>query len=130
MAFGWWRWRKPKPTMASSAALAPIDSARTSRHAFMEAARGKDRTAQARRLLAWARSERPGLQNLGQLSAALASDAQRAAIDRLQQLQYANAGGGDTTDLATVFAQGLVWRIEGESNQDSPLPPLYPFKLD
>jgi hypothetical protein len=96
----------------------------------MEAARGKDRAAQARRLLAWARSERPGLQNLGQLSEALASESQRAAIDRLQRLQYAGAGADEATDLSAVFAQGFVWRHEEPSDQDSPLPPLYPFKLD
>lgn len=106
------------------------DSIRSSRNAFMEAARGKDRSTQARRLLAWARSERPGLQNLGQVSAALASDTQRAAIDRLQRLQYSEAHAEDTTNLAEVFAPGFAWRVEGESTEDSPLPPLYPFKLD
>jgi hypothetical protein len=96
----------------------------------MEAARGKDRAAQARRLLAWARSERPGLQNLGQLSEALASDEQRAAIDNLQRLQYAGADAQDMADLSAVFAQGFVWRREEQTEQDSALPPLYPFKLD
>jgi hypothetical protein len=130
VAFWWWRRRKPAQSAIPSTKTAPHDSTRTSRHAFMEAARGKDRAAQARRLLAWARSERPGLQNLGQLSEALASDEQRAAIDRLQRLQYAGAGAQDMADLSTIFAQGFVWRHEDQTEQDSPLPPLYPFKLD
>jgi BatD DUF11 like domain len=130
VAFWWWRRRRQGPADVPSAKPALHDSARTSRHAFMEAARGKDRAAQARRLLAWARSERPGLQNLGQLSEALASESQRAAIDRLQRLQYAGAGADEATDLSAVFAQGFVWRHEEQSDQDSPLPPLYPFKLD
>ncbi|QAU24229.1 protein BatD [Dyella sp. M7H15-1] len=130
VAFGWWRRRKTVPSDALREGSGHSDSVRSSRHAFMQAARGKDRTAQARRLLAWARSERPGLQNLGQVSQALASEQQRAAIDGLQRLQYAGASAEDTTPLAEVFAQGFVWRREGESSEDSPLPPLYPFKLD
>lgn len=130
LVFWWWRRRKPELPPASVANTASTESMRSSRHAFMEAARGKDRGTQARRLLAWARSERPGLQNLGQLSQALASEAQRNAIDRLQHLQYAGDAGDDATDLAAVFAQGFVWRQEKDASEDSPLPPLYPFKLD
>ncbi|GAB2564774.1 BatD family protein [Dyella jejuensis] len=126
VAFVWWRKRTP-----SSAPKAAPDSSRALRQAFMEAARGNDRSAQARHLLAWARSERPGLRNLGQLSDALASDVQRAAIERLQQQQYAGASDRTPDDLAAVFAQGFLWRDEsGHGGKDSPLPPLYPFKLD
>jgi len=129
LAFWWWRRKSALPEV-SSATPAAHDSARTSRHTFMEAARGKDRAAQARRLLAWARSERPGLQNLGQLSGALASEQQRTAIDQLQRLQYAGVGADEAMDLSAVFAQGFAWRHEDQPDQDSPLPPLYPFKLD
>jgi hypothetical protein len=132
IAFWLWRRRKPVPSTESTSrhAASASDSVRSSRHAFMDAARGKDRATQARRLLAWARSERPGLQNLGQLSEALASEQQRAAIDQLQRLQYAGASAEAATDLASVFAQGFAWRQDAESGEDSPLPPLYPFKLD
>jgi hypothetical protein len=129
-AFWWSRRRKPGTSSPTADASASVDSARSSRHAFMEAARGKDHTAQARRLLAWARSERSGLQNLGQLSNALTSDAQRSAIDRLQRLQYAGEHADDMMNLAEIFAQGFIWRHEGGAADDSPLPPLYPFKLD
>jgi hypothetical protein len=130
LMFWWWRQRKSTALSASSIHAEPTESSRSSRHAFMEAARGKDRGTQARRLLAWARSERPGLQNLGQLSQALASEAQRDAIDRLQHLQYAGDTVDDATDLAAVFAQGFIWQKETDAGQESPLPPLYPFKLD
>ncbi|MBE1158931.1 BatD family protein [Dyella acidiphila] len=126
----WWSRRRASVSPVSPSGVGGSESVRSSRHAFMEAARGKDRSTQARRLLAWARSERPGLQNLGQVSAALASDAQRAAIDRLQRLQYASASGEDATDLAAVFAHGFAWRSDTPAGNDSPLPPLYPFKLD
>ena len=96
----------------------------------MEAARGRDSTLQAHSLLAWARAERPGLQNLGQLSAELVLDTQREAIERLQRAQYAHHSTSGANDLATVFANGFVWRVEKASTDDSPLPPLYPFKLD
>jgi hypothetical protein len=130
IAFWLWRRRKPSPSTKPASRSASSDSTRSSRHAFMDAARGKDRATQARRLLAWARSERPGLQNLGQLSEALVSEEQRAAIDQLQRLQYASASAEAAMDLASVFAQGFAWRQDAESSEDSPLPPLYPFKLD
>ncbi|GLQ96878.1 BatD family protein [Dyella mobilis] len=126
----WWWSRRQRQTKPPVSGPSIQESSRASRQAFMEAARGNDRATQARRLLAWARSERPGLHNLGQLSAALASEPQRAAIERLQQLQYARAGVDDGSDLAAVFAQGFDWKSEGGPQQDSPLPPLYPFKLD
>ncbi|RUL64077.1 protein BatD [Dyella dinghuensis] len=127
-AFLWWRRSRRKP--ASSGLPRAMDSARHLRHAFMDAARGRDSTLQAHSLLAWARAERPGLQNLGQLSAELNSDAQREAIERLQRAQYADHATSGTTDLAAVFVNGFVWRVENTSANDSPLPPLYPFKLD
>jgi hypothetical protein len=103
---------------------------KTSRQTFLGAARGNDRQAQARRLLAWARAERPGLRNLGELAEALASEEQRAAIDLLQREQYAGVSTGQRMDLAATFANGFVWRRDDTSETASPLPPLYPFKLD
>ena len=129
-AGAFWLFRRRKPAGTPSIHLASTDSARVLRKAFMDAARGHDPAAQAHHLLAWARAERPGLQNLGQLSAMLASDPQRTAIEHLQRQQYAGAPTGDAVDLAATFAQGFVWRSENEFDSDSPLPPLYPFKLD
>ena len=108
----------------------PVDSARALRQSFLDAVQSNDRTAQPRRLLAWARTERPELRNLGQVAEALASEEQRAAIEHLQREQYAGVNADQRIDVAAAFAKGFVWRQENTSEADSPLPPLYPFKLD
>lgn len=108
----------------------PPESTRALRQAFLDAAQGDDRPTQARRLLAWARAERPGLRNLGLVAEALASEGQRLAIRQLQREQYAGAMAGRPLDLAAAFAHGFAWRPDEPAETDSPLPPLYPFKLD
>lgn len=105
-------------------------STRSLQQAFLESAHGDDRSVQARRLLAWARAERPALRNLGQVAEALASDEQRAAIQLLQREQYAGVSANRRMDLAAIFATGFAWRQAGKTDTGSPLPPLYPFKLD
>jgi hypothetical protein len=126
---GWllWRWRRRRAPAAATTATA-VDTTRQLRLAFLAAARGSDTAAQVRSLLAWARAERPSLRNLGDLSAALADEAQRRAIDRLQQRRYAGAASGEE-DLAAVFKRGFVWRASGPAPTDQDLPPLYPFNL-
>lgn len=124
---GWLLWRRRRTSVASPAAAA-ADTTRQLRLAFLAAARGSDTSAQVRSLLAWARAERPSLRNLGELVAALADDAQRRAIDHLQQRHYAGAAS-DEDDLAAVFKQGFVWRGSGPASTDQDLPPLYPFNL-
>lgn len=131
-AFVWFyvrRKRSPVPVTTKSHAE-PVDSTRTLRQAFLESARGNDRAVQARRLLAWARAERPALRNLGQVAEALASHEQCAAIELLQREQYAGVSAEARIDLAALFATGFAWRQDEKSAADSPLPPLYPFKLD
>jgi hypothetical protein len=109
--------------------VAPPDT-RALREAFLAAARAGDAADQARALLAWARAERPDLQNLGALSAALASEPQRAAIAALQRRRYAEAtAGADGAGLRAAFERGFAWRGERPHDDDSPLPPLYPFDL-
>lgn len=132
VAFAWlYSKRKRAPTLASTKQrMEPTDSTRALRQAFLESARGDDRVTQARRLLAWARAERPGLRNLGQVADALASDQQRAAIALLQREQYAGVSAETRIDLATLFAKGFAWRQDNRAETESPLPPLYPFKLD
>ena len=128
-------WRRRRPSSAAPAASPtpaankPQRSARDGREAFMQAARGTDAAAQAHALLDWARSERPQLPNLGALAAALSSEAQRAAIADLQRRHYAGAAGERAVDLAAAFARGFAWRSEGSGDDDSPLPPLYPFDV-
>lgn len=130
-AFGWLYRRKR--VSAPAAVVRPVetvDTARPLRQQFLDAAQGDDRAAQARKLLAWARAERPQLRNLGQLAESLASGEQRAAIEWLQREQYADAPVATRVDLATAFAHGLRWRPAADAETKSPLPPLYPFKLD
>lgn len=130
-AFAWfYNKRKRAPASVTKQRSEPTDSTRTLRQAFLESARGHDRATQARRLLAWARAERPGLRNLGQVADALASDEQRAAIATLQREQYAGVSAETRVDLAAAFAKGFAWQQSDKADIESPLPPLYPFKLD
>ncbi|HET6553693.1 MAG TPA: BatD family protein [Dyella sp.] len=97
---------------------------------FLAAARGGNPSLQASALLQWARAERPGVQNLGDLARLLASVPQQDAIGALQRRQYAGIdepGLGDR--LATVFRNGFSWRGKGDTGDASPLPPLYPFNV-
>ncbi|RDS82949.1 protein BatD [Dyella monticola] len=129
--FGGLYWRRRSSTLASAHKKTDdsTDSARAQRQAFTDAARGSDLAVQARRLLAWARAERPALRNLGEVAEALASEEQRAAIALLQREQYASVSAQKRIDLAALFAKGFAWRTD-DVQADSPLPPLYPFKLD
>ncbi|GLQ92402.1 BatD family protein [Dyella acidisoli] len=131
VAFGWfYRSKRSRASHATTSHSESGDSARALRQAFLDAVHSNDRPAQPRRLLAWARVERPGLRNLGQVAEALASEEQRAAIEQLQREQYAGVNAEQRINVAAAFAKGFVWRQENTSEVDSPLPPLYPFKLD
>lgn len=126
---GWLLWRRHRTAAPAAAPVSTAHSAKSLRLAFLAAARGSDTAAQVRSLLAWARAERPSLQHLGDLSAALADEAQRGAIAHLQQRRYgATATSGDD-DLATAFKRGFGWRTSGPMQADPDLPPLYPFNL-
>lgn len=131
LAFAWWyRSKRSRGTHPPARRAEPADTTRALRQAFLEAARGNDSPVQARCLLAWARSERPELRNLGEVAEALASSEQRAAIEQLQREHYAGVRTAQRIDLAAVFAKGFAWRQAKAAETDSPLPPLYPFKLD
>jgi hypothetical protein len=124
LAAWWFRRRRTRPDPAAPVAA----SRRAARLAFLAAARGGDAAAQAHALMAWARSERPGLASLGALAEALDAPAQREAIGQLQRRRFAAAAGGPAPDLAAAFRQGFSWR-EARSGDGPSLPPLYPFKL-
>ncbi|PWK83513.1 BatD family protein [Fulvimonas soli] len=131
-ALGWWLGRRggrrAAPRESATAVVAP--PARRLREAFLAAARGTDAAAQEQALLAWARSERPQLRNLGELADALAAPAQREAIAALQRQRYAGAPATAGTALAAAFVRGFAWRDgAGKDGDEPPLPPLYPFKL-
>lgn len=129
--FAWWWWRR-RPGMPTRQREAVPSANRQLRAAFLAAARGGDAGAQAQALLAWARAERPGLVNLGEVAAALASDAQQEAIEALQRERYGVGAATISGDrLAEAFRDGFQWRSAGAPPAtDSSLPPLYPFKLD
>ncbi len=129
-ALAWWLWSRRRGATADTAPLPARSSARALQLAFLAAARGSDAAAQARSLLAWARTERPTLQHLGELAAALDDAAQCAAIDTLQQRQYAGVAMAEAgTYLAEAFRDGFAWRSAGQGEAGAELPPLYPFKL-
>lgn len=125
----WW-WHRRRHAPSTTAQVASAVSPRQCQLSFLAAARGNDPTAQAHSLLKWARAERPAIQHLGELAAALDDAAQRAAIAALQHRCYGGtplAGGG--TELAEAFKRGFVWRAAEAGDEGSVLPPLYPFKL-
>ena len=126
----WLLWRRrPRTPSVIAPTLARASSAQC-QQAFMAAARGGNAAAHVRSLLAWARAERPLIQNLGDLSAALDDAVQRAAIAALQQRHYAGTSMPDGgAALAEVFKRGFVWRRADAGEDGSDLPPLYPFKL-
>lgn len=126
----WWLRQRRGAAKKTVATAPPAMSARQQQLAFLAAARGSDTAAQAQTLLAWARAERPHIQHLGELSAALDDAAQCAAIDALQQRRYAPASSGMVGDsLAQAFKNGFAWRRGEAGAPQEPLPPLYPFKL-
>lgn len=125
----WWLWRRRRMSPVSTPPTARASS-RQCQRVFLAAAHGNDPAAQARSLLAWARAERPAIQHLGELAAALDDASQRAAIATLQQRHYAGTPvSGDGSKLAEAFKRGLVWRVADAGDDGSELPPLYPFKL-
>jgi hypothetical protein len=130
----WWLRRRGRGRSATDPvpAAAVATTARQAQLDFLAAARGSDVAAQVRLLLAWARAERPAIQHLGELSAALDDAPQRAAIGALQERHYASVPGASHTaviDLAGAFNRGFAWRDAAPDESTAVLPPLYPFKL-
>ena len=126
----WWRRRRRTAALPGVTATKGPTSARDAQQAFLQAALGTDAAAQSRTLLAWSRAERPAVQHLGDLSSMLADEQQRAAIASLQQRRYATGfAQPNHPPLADAFQRGFHWRVDGKGDDDSELPPLYPFKL-
>jgi hypothetical protein len=125
-----WRRRHRGEVTAPAKTVEMHGSSARLRAAFLVEARGNDTGRQASALLAWARAERPALQNLGELAQALSAGPQREAIDALQRKQYRGAEEpGLSQRLAAAFQQGFAWQPMTGATETSPLPPLYPFNL-
>ena len=133
-ALAWW-WQRRRREKARTSDAPPTEAAATpsvrqSRLRFLAAARDVDSTEQSHSLLAWARTDRPAIRSLGDLLEALDDPSQRSAIAELQRRAYAaGSAPGESTDLARAFKHGFLWKIPASTEDDSSLPPLYPFKL-
>ncbi|HEY0179688.1 MAG TPA: BatD family protein [Dokdonella sp.] len=122
----WWRSRGAPATAVASVPPAADSSAQ--RAAFLRACSLGEFAAAERALVAWARSERADVRNLGELSARLADLLQREALAELQRVRYAGAASqGLGTRLQQAFKNGLAWVGSPTSRTAaSALPALYP----
>lgn len=128
----WWIFRRRHPGKATPTMPGGNTSAgsRELRATFLIAAQGSDPARQAGALMAWAKSERPSLQNLGDLAAALGSQPQREAIAALQRRRYAaDEPSASDGGLAKTFREGFVWKAPTSSLPTGGLPSLYPFDV-
>jgi hypothetical protein len=121
----WWRSRSQQVVVAPNAP--PPAGAAAHRAAFLRAAALGELAGAERALVAWARSERPDVRNLGELAHRLDDAAQREALATLQKARYA---GGSTegvgSQLERAFKGGIVWaRAAVAAKPDSVLPGLY-----
>jgi oxygen tolerance protein BatD len=122
----WWRSRRTAtPAVAD---IAPQAGASAQRAAFLRACSMGELAGAERALIAWARSERPDVRNLGELATRLENPAQLDALAALQRARYAGAPAqGVGGQLERAFRGGLAWRSEAARSEDkSPLPTLYP----
>ena len=122
----WWRSRRADPIAAANAP--PASGISAQRAAFLRAAALGELAGAERALVAWARSERPDVRNLGELGVRLHDAAQRDALAALQRARYAGASAqGVGSQLERAFKGGFAWtRPAAASKNASPLPALYP----
>jgi len=123
----WWRSRRA--TFATSAQPAAHDAGSSAHRAvFLRAASLGEIAGAERALIAWARSERPDVRNIGELTGRLQDPAQHEALAALQRARYAGAPTqGVGAQLERAFKGGLAWRKSASDRKDkSPLPALYP----
>ena len=124
----WWRTRGARPTVRVDAAIPPNAGSAAHRAVFLKACSLGELAGAERALVAWARSERPDVRNLGELAVRLDSAAQTDALAALQRARYAGAAKqGVGSQLERAFKAGLAWRKPAApSGQKSALPALYP----
>lgn len=120
----WWKSRRSPPDVAPAAAPPPTSG----RSAFLRACAMGDLVGAERALVAWARGERAGVRNLGELITALDSAGQCEALAELLRMRYAGATTeGLGARLTRAFRDGIAWRDAKTVAGEAPaLPPLYP----
>jgi oxygen tolerance protein BatD len=124
----WWQARGATPNVRADAAPPPAAGSSAQRAAFLRAAALGELAGAERALVAWARSERPDVRNLGELAVRLDSGAQTEALAALQRARYAGASAqGVGAALERAFKPGLAWRkAVVPATPKSALPALYP----
>jgi oxygen tolerance protein BatD len=124
----WWRTRGAASAVRVDAAPSPHAGSAAHRAVFLKACSLGELAGAERALVAWARSERPDVRNLGELAVRLDSPAQTDALAALQRARYAGASKqGVGSQLERAFKPGLAWRKPAApSGQKSALPALYP----
>jgi hypothetical protein len=124
----WWLHSRRAPKVRASVDDASTAKASTHRAAFLRACSLGEFAAAERALVAWSRSERGEVRNLGELARRLGDERQRDALARLQAARYAGASSeGLGTLLHNAFKGGLAWtRVPATRASDEPLPALYP----
>lgn len=123
-------WRRSRRGLAVSVAGTPAVAvgASAQRAVFLRACALGEFAGAERALVAWARSERADVRNLGELATRLADGSQREALADLQRTRYAGgASDGLASRLQRAFSPGLAWPDERTRRADaSALPALYP----
>ena len=124
----WWRSRRATPSVHIGPLPPPPAGSSAQRAAFLRACALGELAGAERALVAWARSERPDVRNLGELAVRLDSAAQTDALALLQRARYAGASAqGVGAQLDRAFKPGLAWRKPASpAGQKSALPALYP----
>jgi len=124
----WWRTRGTAPAARAAATPSPQAGSSAQRAVFLKACSLGELAGAERALVAWARSERPDVRNLGELALRLDSAAQTDALVALQRARYAGASKqGVGAELERAFKPGLAWRKPAAPTGQKPaLPALYP----
>jgi hypothetical protein len=124
----WWRARRAMPAVRVDAAVPPHAGSAAHRAVFLKACSLGELAGAERALVAWARSERPDVRNLGELALRLDSAPQTEALVALQRARYAGASKqGVGSQLERAFKPGLAWRKPAApAEPKSALPTLYP----
>ncbi len=120
----WWRSRR-RAVVTTAAPEAPRGG--DARAAFLRTCALGDLAGAERALVAWARAERPGVRNAGDLASLLDDAPQREAIAGLQRARYAGgAQDGLGSRLESAFRSGFSWtRATPPVAGSDPLPGLY-----